>query len=258
MCQRRFFVMKLAKIFLPIMATVLLADCNMNVPTEDEGDGDSGSGDHLDYTKAEAENKLYELGKTSGYEIELEVTDSDGEVDTYKFGQKGEILWGFDTDEDGVSGSAIKKDEKYYFFYDYESDDNKFVYSTGYPISMSEDYIASFSMGWSMWLYYGNSITSDMKKGADTTVAGRSCYTYSYSYSYLTVSAKYSVAIDKELGITLKFDLEGRSETESGSAHFVAKSFKTGNQVSAPVLEGPTAEQIAELDELYAQLENAD
>ena len=98
------------------------------------------------------------------------------------------------------------------------------------------------------WFYWGNTYDGQLKKGKDTTIAGRKCYTYDYSanaelqaYAALlggdaSVSVKYEIAVDKELGITMKVAVSGSSSEGSGSFNYEVTEFKTGNAVEVPNL----------------------
>lgn len=210
------------------------------------GDDITGGEEYLDIDKDESVTKMNDLAQTKGYQIAYNFTEN-GESGNFEIGYKGDSTWMI-SNNDYTSGIAIKMaDDNTYYYYDYE--DGKFVYDGTYTGS---DYGSNFrylQSSYIYWLYYGNSFDGMLSKGADTTIAGRSCYTYKYNPGLNGLAGKiiggysmeYKIAVDKELGITMKVEIDVESGGESASMSFVVTSFKTGDAVVVPELKTPVA-----------------
>lgn len=226
---------------LSVLSIFSLTGCDMlkNIANlgDDSGDNNEEKGENLPYTQEQAKNKLLELGQTSGFEITYHAFDEDEkEVDNYTFGMKGNVVWQYDNDDK----QAIKKDDNGLSIYEYSAETQKYeltyTYTEADAISTYDEYVSSYSL----MFFFAN--TYDGMDGyhrvKDTTFAGRAAIEYRYDLTVITGEVHLTTVIDKEVGITLFWDANGKSYTdgESGSATFEVTSFKTGNQVNAPEL----------------------
>ena len=186
-------------------------------------------------SKEEAVEAMGQLGSDSGYEITMQYVDDDssGEFTT---GQKGNIYWAYSSDADGEDKGAYVMNEDKSYKYDFEN--GEWVYGGETDVTPEQ-----VNQAFNGYLYYAQG-AAGLKKSGTETVCGRTCDTYKFSLGGLlaVVGAKieYSVAVDQELGITLRVDVAGGQGEDAGSVSIKTISFKTGSQVVAPNLPAPT------------------
>lgn len=236
--------MKLVKLGTAFLAIFTLVACG-----ESGGQGNES----LPINQEESREKIQELAQSDGYYVKFQYSSSDnGEEEAPEkmyYGVKDGVVWAGD---DEGNGAAIKKDGNQYHCYNMEEGD--YVFSATVTSEQADTYDASYQYLYDYWLYFGNAYDGQLTKGKDTTVAGRSCYTYTFNFSsmrdlgaYTTllegiadVKVEYKIAVDKELGITMKLDLVGEADGDKGSFNFEVLEFKTGSEVQVPSLPAPT------------------
>lgn len=215
----------------------------------------SGGDDSLEISEDDADAKMEQLASTDGYEITFDYTQ-DGSTGSYTVGKKGDLTWVLTTDSDNdVSGMAMKAegDSTHGFTYD----DGEWIYDVTYTGDDASYAFYAYELAYTYWFHYGNLYDGMLTKGSDTTVAGRKCYTYTFNlglglgaYSKLAGidQYEYTIAVDKELGITLSLDWSVKAEGETAALKYEVTSFKTGNDVVLPSL--PAAKSALEIAKL--------
>ena len=237
---------KLLKLGTTILATFALVACG-------EAGGESGN-ESLEINQAQSQEKMEQLAETDGYYIRFTYSSqSDDEAassGTMYYGCKGDVFWLGSEDYD----VAVKMGETKYDYYSKE--EGEWKYSSSLTKAQAEEYglEKSYAALATSWFYWGNAYDGQLKKGKDVTIAGRKCYTYTFDYNSRTdlqayaallggdvsVSLKYEIAVDKELGITMKVSVSGESSEGSGSFSYEVVEFKTGSAVEVPVLPAAT------------------
>lgn len=237
--------MKIVKLGTAFLALFALVACG--------GSGSEEGKDSLPINREQSEEKVQQLAEGDGYYVKFQYSSSDNgeeeEPEKMYYGVKDGVVWAGD---DEGSGAAIKKDGNQYHYYYLE--EGAYVYGSTVSGEQADSYEASYQAIYSNWLYFGNAYDGQLKKGADTTVAGRSCYTYTFNFSsardlgaytsllsgVADVKVEYKIAVDKELGLTMKLELTGEADGDKGSFNFEVLEFKTGSQVQVPTLPAPT------------------
>lgn len=204
---------------------------------EENGDNAGGGSSSSDMgTREQAEAKLQNLGKTSGYEITLTM-NSYGSESTVTSGVKGNVAWVY-TGEN--SGSAIvRQSDTFFSMYSFNGDEWE---STNNIVGTNADEAFDmYTSAFTMYIFAASTYADVMAKCGTETVAGRTCNKYASSENALLASASYSASIDKELGITMKWRV-ATSVAGAGSASIETEvtSFKTGAQVTVPDLPDPS------------------
>ena len=226
--------------------------------------GEEAGKESLPISKEQSQEKVQELANTDGFYLEFTFSsggsDSEETSGSFSYGKSGDVLWM--RNQEG-QGFALKKAETLFHAYEYNLGDEETPAGWEYLYSVSDEekagtFTQAFEMTYNTWLYYGNAYDGYLTKGSDTTVAGRSCYTYSFDMNSLTqqegisgiasqyldklkgVEVRYEIAVDKELGITMKLSVSGSAEGESGYASFEVTKFVTGSSVEVPDLPEPT------------------
>lgn len=236
---------KLVKLSTTFLAMFALVGCGGN------SGGNSSGDESLPYTAEESQAKLNQLGQGDGYFVKFKYSsESNGEKEEdshFYYGEKGSVCWMGGEDDEGI---AVKQEGTSYHFYDLEN--GAYVYQHTVTEEEYGNETLVYGMIYTSWLFYGNAYDGQLSKGADTKVAGRNCYTYTFSYSNLgnlsmfsgVASVKYEIAVDKELGITMKLNISGQANEESGAFSYEVTEFKTGSAVNVPTLPAatPTAE----------------
>ena len=229
---------KLVKLSTTVLAMFVLVGCG------GASGGNSNGEESLPISEEQSQQKMQQLAQSDGYYLEFKYSSSsDGEAseeDHFYYGVKGDVVW-MGQDEDGL---ALKKEGNQYHYYSLEDGNYSFVYSV--TNEQAEGLDSAYMSIYTMWLYYGNAFDGQLTKGADTKVAGRSCNTYTFSYSNLgnlssvmgagVASLKYEIAVDKELGITMKLSVAGKSSEGSGTFSYEVTKFVTGSSVTVPTL----------------------
>ena len=239
---------KFLSIFILMIIACLFFGCDMisNQTKDNNDDGDDNgntAGEKLEVSQTESEQKFDNLAKT-GYELTFIYTTDDGEIetDTMTIGVTENIVW-YITDNDGA---AFVEEGNKVHWYSYSDG----VYSFEYTLTNEgdESYADVYKTMANPWLYFANAYDGSLKKGADASVAGRSCYTYNLDLGALggayagiagIQSLKYKIYVDKELGITMKIELSATVEGQKSSFSYEVTSFKTGSSVKAPTLPEP-------------------
>lgn len=210
-----------------------------------DGDEEPKSEDKLEMTQQESEEKFQEIAG-NGYEVTFVYTSKDDEGEesgTMTMGSKGTVVW-FLTDGDGM---ALVEEEAQFHLYSCEEGEYSFEYSL--PKEGSEELLEAYQSIASPYLYWANNYDGSLKKGADATVAGRSCYTYELDYSAMIgayaqmegiSNLKYRIYVDKTLGITMKVEASATSDGVTANFSYEVTSFKQGSDVTAPRLPEPT------------------
>ena len=222
-----------------VFAAFSFTACGPKPGDENGSGGGSGGGDGTPQLTEAQKAKLKAL---NGYEITFEynVSDEAGtENGEYTLGEKGDVSW-FSTE--GIS-MALKKTgstiETYMGMPDEEDEDTIVWYSFGGDTA-DQDFDISFAEGFFAWA--NDYDLSDFTSAGTDTVAGRSCNKYTYTdsaYGYGEyATASWTIWIDKELDITMKFEVSGSSSNQGSSEYYYRiTSFKTGNEVTLPDLE---------------------
>lgn len=236
------FKNKLLKLFMTgmlVLTSFAFLSCGGNGAGGGSGGGadGSGGGDGTPQLTAAQKAKLKAL---NGYEITFEYNISDEagtENGEYTLGEKGDVSW-FSTE--GMS-MALKKTgstiETYMGRPDEEDEDTIVWYNLG---GEDQDFDISFAEGFFAWA--NDYDLSEFTSAGTDTVAGRSCNKYTctdsaYGYGEWA-TASWTIWIDKELDITMKFEVSGSSSNQGSSEYYYRiTSFKTGNEVTLPDLE---------------------
>lgn len=239
---------KLLKLGTVLLATFALVACGESGGNEG---GESGN-ESLPINQEQAEQKVEELS-VEGFYIKFSYeTQSDGSEassGTMYYGYKGDTYWLGSGDFE----IACHMGETKYDYY--RKEEGAWKYSSSSDKAQAEQYglDKAYLTMVTNWFYWGNTYDGQLTKGKDQTVAGRSCYTYTYDFNSeldaATIAAaaaqgvdltqyslKYEIAIDKQIGITMKVSVSGSSTEGSGSLHYEVIEFKTGSQVTVPTL----------------------
>lgn len=241
------------KVFVFIFAMMfafLLVGCDLI----NTGDNDEAGSDSLEVNQEQSQTKMNELGSNDGYLIKFEYTsqsdDEEPESGSMTVGVKDNVRWVI---EDSNNGGCIKVDGNVIHSYSYT--DGAFVYESSYENEeLAKAYLEVFVNAYTSWLYYANAFDGSLKKGADTTVCGRACYTYTFDMNNFMggmvpgivaglvkgLKLEYKVAVDKEYGITMRLDFVGEAEGDSAQFSYLVTEFKTGSDVLLPTLPEPT------------------
>ena len=235
--------MKLVRLGTTILALFALVAC---------GEGGGNGNESLPINQEESQQKMQQLATSDGYYVKFQYSGSSNgeqeETEQMFYGVKGDTLWAGDGEGNGM---ALKKDGNNYHYYRIE--EGQYVFEGTATQSEADAYELGYQSIYNSWLYYGNAYDGQLKKGADTTVAGRKCYTYTFNFSsardlgaytallegVANVKVEYKIAVDKELGITMKLEIAGQADNESGTFSFEVLEFKTGSQVQVPTLPAP-------------------
>ncbi len=231
-------------IALVLVLSMLLTGCGL----AHIGDKIEGGDDSLPIGMEESQRKVSDLGTRTGYQITFSFDDGEDSSGTYTVGKKGDKIWCLEEDEYGFSGYGMVKDGTQYHYYNVE-EDGEFTYSA--TIQDSDSYYGSYAFEASTyyWMYYGHSFDGSLTKLGSTTVAGRAATEYEFNMGAMlgfigSLSGlkdfKYKVAVDNELGITLKLEAEIKTTEEKESMSYTVTSFKTGNNVTVPNFPAPT------------------
>ena len=219
---------------LSVLSIFSLAGCNVIKNIVNPGDDETG--ENLPYSSEQAKNRLLELGETSGFEITYQAyNDDDEEIVNYTFGMKDNITW----QDDGSDKEAIKKTDSGLDIFGYDSETQSYVQTYTYSESDAAEAYNSYVTSYTAVFFMANAYDGmeGYHKVKDLTFAGRSATEYRYDLTVYAGEAHLTTVIDKEIGITLFWDANGKTyEGESGSATFKVTSFKTGSQVVAPVI----------------------
>ena len=219
---------------LSVLSFFSLAGCNVNENVVNPGDDETG--ENLPYSSEQAKNRLLELGETSGFEITYQAyNDDDEEIVNYTFGMKDNIVW----QDDDADKEAIKRTDGGLDIFEYNSETQSYVqtytYSESDAVEVYNSYVTSYTEVFFMANAYDG--MEGYHKVKDLTFAGRRATEYRYDLTVYAGEAHLTTVIDKEIGITLFWDANGKTyDGESGSSTFKVSSFKTGSQVNVPAV----------------------
>ncbi len=215
-----------------------------NLVNQEDEDGDDnddttggGTGGGEEQTAMEiAQGKIKELGQKSGYEITMTITESGEEPSTITSGVKENTFWTYyaynGREQEGKA--SVKQDEHTATLYDYEN--GEWSVNTTMVMENVDTVCEVTGMTFGVYLFMESPCHDPEYKTGTETVAGRSCDKYYYSSSAFGVSATYSASYDKETGCLLKWHYSYQVSGETASTTMEVTSFKTGGQVTVPVL----------------------
>ena len=198
------------------------------------GGGNTQDGDRLPYTQQQAAARLKSLGETDGLELSF-YGSADGETsDTFTFGMKYDYAWYYDSDTRVV----LMNNGNFLAIYTYDFETEGYGDPAVINNEMAQDIYNNYIDGYTTLLYTGFMYDGmpGFEERGETTYIGRDVYEYRYAFSGYGVRVEYQVYVDQETGITLYFNISGEAEGETGSASIVVTSFKTGDDVSAPIV----------------------
>ena len=205
--------------------------------TNDDGSTDSGNGESLPYSQNEASQKIVQLGKTQGFEITYDTKVGGGENGT----ENSTITLGFKSDVLWMAEAIAYKKSSSGGILAYAYDEESHQYVGGYDLTAMGSTVTSFDQmvvdvtAAFYYAYNPSGFTFSDKK--TITFLDRSAIQYTASFVGNGVNVSYTVIIDVETGITLKFQGSGSTvQGDFGFAELVITSFKTGDQVRVPTL----------------------
>lgn len=207
------------------------------IKSNEEGANSESEQIKLPNTMDEAINKLYELGRTKGFEITFATAGEDDEgndiLDSTTIGFKSDIFW---VDED----SAYKKVDNTLELYEYNPTTEVYDFESAIQENeqLSFDYLIKTLTG---SLYVGYQIAGDQSVGfisaeKDVKFLGRDAKEYTFSYASVEVQANVTLVFDNETGVTLKVAASAVTMTDASSAEYEVTSFKVGDAVRVPTL----------------------
>ncbi len=223
---------KLGVLFLSLLfSTALVTGCTSGGDSGDSG-GNQGNGDSLPYSLDQVKNKLLTLGQQSGFEITVkaEGSSSDGTAGSgvLTFGLVQDVFW-----IDGTG--AYKKVDTGVEVYDYQ--ERQYIYQDTTSTVSFNDTVSSMTEAFYYAYEYVKNSQVTLTKVSDVTFLNRRAYQYEASLVVVgAASASFTVIIDVETGITLKFAAKAMAGEESGEAAVEVTSFKVGREVTVPEL----------------------
>lgn len=205
--------------------------------------GGKGAGGEDNNSKSDipsAEEVTANLKTLGDYDIVVEIDAVDSsEAMSLEMAKKGNIYWFVIA---GGIGIAYKLEGNVCYYYLGSPDANKNI-TWAYVAEDSADSIdEQMETSFGASLFYASELPADLVKGGSAVVAGRNCTKYTWRDSAHGVTVSETVYIDNETGLCLKMEASGSYNGESESGSFEVKSFKTGNNVVAPDLPAPQAQ----------------
>lgn len=243
--MRKIFTLLLITI-LSLSVVVSLSSCGLsdlqdmiNQDQEDDYSDDTGDSEDSDDSESEmelAQKKINELGKKSGYEITMTVTERGEQPNILTSGVKGNVYWCYTSyyGHDIEGKATVKKDEHTASMYEYE--DEQWSFNSCVVDEKVDTLCNVASYMFNMYLFMDSPCNNPEYKKGTETVAGRSCDKYSCVKNSFGVSASYTASFDKETGCVMKWSYIYTVSGETMSTTMEVTSFKTGNQVVAPSL----------------------
>lgn len=256
--MKKFFVLTILSSLL-----LLLGGCSVIKGIKDIASGNDMIS--LPISQTEGERNLRKLGDNQGYEIifnyktytESFETNDNGEVTSTEptiskeegqitVGRKDNVYWM--TNNEG-EGFAILIGEDYVNYYTYE--DGAFVYVSTEDTEDAAEYNEHDIINDATdYLFYGNALDGMLKADGKTTILGRECDTYTIA-SMINVVGKFasdlddvsyelSLAVDHEIGLTMKLVFKIKSPGEKNEVEFEVTKFEIGDTVTTPTLPEPT------------------
>ncbi len=199
--------------------------------------GNITGSDSLPKTAEEAAAEVEKMSKNGGFEVTLRYdTDDTESSESYEvsMGKKDNISWQFD--QEG-NGTAVVGETEYCDLYEYSASSNAWTYDKRVQKD-NYDAAKTFDTAYFGVLYLGHELDGEYKKDGTTSVCGRTCDVYKYAMNVVVVKLSYTIAVDRETGLTLKYQISGATTADKGGESFEATSFKTSG-VTAPVLPEP-------------------
>lgn len=236
--------MKKKFLFLLTLLLMPLVACDMSNANKDDGDdaetSEPGAGDKLSYDKKEVYNKLKNYGKTTGFDITMDVKSVSGEQttkNTVEVGMKDDMVWLIN--EDGnYTGIELTSATTVTAF----TSEDGITFDTNElgPDALNgqtpEEFYDYYAETLTMYFYMAeNYKVLGLSKVKDLTYAGRNATEYAFDMRYGVMGTTAKLYLDKELGINLYLFAEATDEEgNKDSTEFDVKTFLSGNQVSKP------------------------
>ena len=229
------FKNKLLKLFMTGML-VLTSFAFLSCGGNGAGGGDNNSKSDI----PSAEEVTANLKALGDYDIVVEIAAvNSSEAMSLEMAKKGNIYWFVIAN--GI-GMAYKLEGNACYYYIGTPDENNNITweyaAEGDADSIDEQMETSFGAS----LFYASELPADLVKGGSAVVAGRNCTKYTWSDSGYGATVSETVYIDNETGLCLKMEASDSYNGESESGSFEVTLFKTGNNVVAPVLPAPQAQ----------------
>lgn len=233
-------------LFFMLASVLCLSGCDFSKIIDDIGQDDEEETVNLEIDEEESKSKLKEL-ESDGYFISIKTTEGNGDDKNesfYSIGVKGNVMWTSTSNEDYT---ALMTDGNSLHVYEKEGDEWVYSYSLN-DLEDPEELKESFKAMINVLLYMGNIYDGQLKKGKTATIAGRNCQIYTFGIDTLGgmvgsliggFSYKYTFYIDKETGLTLKYEIEGQYQNEEAKVTFEVTKFDTGSKVVCPTLPEP-------------------
>ena len=176
--------------------------------------------------------------KTMDYDIVVEVAALGESAMSMEMAKKGNTYW-FDI---GVMAMAYKLEGNSCYYY-MKMEDESGNMTWMYVGEDSADTIEQqMENSFKDSLFYASNLPTDLVKSGSAVVAERTCTKYTWSDSAYGATVSETVYIDNETGLCLKLEASDSVNGQSEGASFEVKSFKTGNDVVAPVLPAPVSQ----------------
>ena len=174
--------------------------------------------------------------KTLDYDIVVEIVAlGDSEAMSMEMARKGNIYW-FDIGEMAMAYKLAGDTCYYYMRIPDESGNITWMYVGEDSADSIEDAMENY---FDESLFAASNIPVDLVNAGSAVVAGRRCTKYTWSDSAAGATVSETVYIDNETGLCLKLEASDSVNGQSEGASFEVKSFKTGDDVVAPVLPDP-------------------
>ena len=247
---------KLFGLMAGLLAVCALAGCGEE--KEPEGESGSETNETLPVDKAESKEKMDQLATEGFYfafSYQITSEGEEPESGSMHYGAKGDTFWVGYEDQ---AVAVVKGEAKYDYFSKQEGEWKYRASMTPEQAEQTTTIDQTYTAVLEGYIYSANAYDGMLKKGADTTIAGRSCYTYTYDLNSdldaATIAAaaaegidlsqysmKYEIAVEKQYGITMKLAVSGSSSEGSGGMTFEVSTFVTGNDVNAYMPQLPPA-----------------
>lgn len=237
--------MKKKLLFLLPLLLIPLTACDMgsqgNKDDDDSGNvSEPGAGEKFSYNKEEVFNKLKNYGKTTGFDITMDVKSvSDGETtkNTIEVGMKDEMVW-LISEDGSYTGVELTSATTITAFT--SEDGIAFNTSELGPDALNgqtpEEFFDYYAETLTMYFYMAeNYKVLGLTKVKDLTYAGRNATEYAFDMHYGVVGTTAKIYIDKELDINLYLFAEAVDEEgNKDSTEFDVKTFLSGSKVNKP------------------------
>ncbi len=225
--------------FTGLLSTFALTGCDMLNKISNLGnDSEEGEKAELPYTSTQAKANFKAEGLEDGIEVDYVTFNDNDEDENFTVGLKGNMLWQYD--EEGNKHVALLDENNVLKTYEYNFETNVYELKSDPLEDGADEFELAINSYCTMFYQYSQYEDShNFKKIKDLTFAGRSAGEYRYTLNAVLVKVNITFIIDNELGITLRWDVEGKAftgEGDSGAAYEVTE-IRTGNQIAVPVVE---------------------